>query len=300
MEIVEFNGWPGCVRLSDGRTETIITTDVGPRIMRFAYVGGRNILKEIPEEQGGTGESEWKIRGGHRLWISPELKPRTYEPDNSPVKKEEIAGGVRLKQDPGPLSGIAKTLEVTLLPGPGELRVNHVLTNMNQQAVEVAPWAISVLAAGGTAVIPLPEKIPHTVRLTHNQEWSIWPYTDLADGRWQFGSSFIRLVHDPGKGATKMGMAHREGWAGYALNEVFFLKRFERIEGGVYPDGGVNLEAFANRDFLELESLGSLESIEPGQSAGHSESWQLHELPTGIGPDCSEDEMRRALRSALE
>jgi len=84
MDIVKFKGWKNNVRLSNGQVEVIVTTDVGPRIVRFGFVGERNLFAEFKDQQGGTGEKDWMIRGGHRFWIAPEEKPKTYELDNGP------------------------------------------------------------------------------------------------------------------------------------------------------------------------------------------------------------------------
>jgi len=276
MEIVEFSGWKNNVRLANREVELIVTKDVGPRIIRFGFIGGKNLFAEVKGQQGGTGEDEWMIRGGHRFWIAPEEEPKTYELDNGPIEVEEIANGVRTIQPTGPLSGIRKTMEIFLADGTNDATVVHTLTNMGDKPVELAPWTLSVMAVNGMAVIPLPAKIPHTERLTHNQEWSLWGYTDLSDPRWTLGSRFVFLRQDTKCGPTKLGIAHREGWVAYLLDGYLFVKRFSRIEYSAYPDGGMNFETFSNEEFLELETLGPLVSLASGESVSHEEKWALY------------------------
>ena len=74
MERAEFNGWQDNVRLANGEIELMVTTQVGPRVVRVGFIGERNLFAEIEGQQGGTGEEEWMIRGGHRFWIAPEEK----------------------------------------------------------------------------------------------------------------------------------------------------------------------------------------------------------------------------------
>ncbi len=276
MEHIAHNDWDKNARLACGEADLIATLDVGPRILRFGFRGERNLLAEIAGQQGGRGEADWMIRGGHRLWAAPESKPETYEPDNDPVRAEPLhGGGVRLTPPVGKLTGLQKIMELVPLPAQNGVEVRHALLNRSDRAIAVAPWALTVMAPGGTAVVPLPAKIPHTERLTHNQEWSLWAYTDLTDPRLALGSRFVLLRHDPARGPVKIGMAHREGWAAYAQDGAVFVKRFERLDGAVYPDGNVNFEMFANEDFLELESLGPLTELQPGQSVAHRETWSL-------------------------
>lgn len=276
MEMVKFNGWERNVRLANREVELIVTADVGPRVLRFAFQGGPNVFAEIPGQQGGTGEKEWMIRGGHRLWVAPEEKPATYEPDNDPVAVTEIPHGVRTDQKPGPITRVAKRMEITLAPDRREVRILHTLTNRGRKPVLLAPWALTVMAPGGMAIIPLPKKISHAERLTHNQEWSLWGYTDLSDPRWTLGSRYLFFRQDRNRGPNKLGIAHREGWVAYQLEDLVFIKYFQRIEGKRYPDGGVNFETFSNEQMLELESLGPLMRLAPGRSVKHEERWTLH------------------------
>jgi hypothetical protein len=54
VEKVEYKGWSNCYRISNGEVELIVTGDVGPRVIRFGFVGGDNILKEFNEQIGKT------------------------------------------------------------------------------------------------------------------------------------------------------------------------------------------------------------------------------------------------------
>lgn len=275
QENVEFNGWQNCVRLANDEVELVITTDIGPRISRFGYIGERNMFAEFPEQQGTQGEDEWLIRGGHRFWIAPEIKPDTYELDNVSVEARLIDGGVKTIQPAGSILGISKSMDITLLPDSNSINIIHTLVNESDQVREVAPWSISVMAPDGMAVIPLPKHIAHTERILPNQKWALWGYTDFADSRWSFGSKYIFFRQDSSKGANKLGIAHREGWVVYLLDEFMFVKHFEWQDNCTYPDDGVNFETFSNEDMLELESLGPLVSLGAGQSTSLSEQWSL-------------------------
>lgn len=275
VQRVAYKGWDQNFRLSNGVVDMVVTAEVGPRIIRFGFCGERNLFAEMPDQLGRTGEKSWMIRGGHRLWIAPEQKPVTYELDNGPVVVRRTREGVRTIQPVGDLSGIQRLMDIQMASRGPEVRIVHTLVNRSRRTVVAAPWALTVMAKGGTAVIPLPKKIPHTRRLTHNQSWSIWPYTDFADGRWTLGSRYVLFRQDSRRGPGKLGVAHRMGWAAYVLPPYLFVKRFQWIEGATYPDGGVNFETFSNEHFLEMESLGPLMALKPGRAARHVEVWRL-------------------------
>src|ERR1700751_4892698 len=78
VEKTEYKGWKNCYRITNGEIEAIVTGDVGPRIIRFAFVGGQNLFKEFPDQLGKSGEEKFQLRGGHRVWKAPEDAVATW------------------------------------------------------------------------------------------------------------------------------------------------------------------------------------------------------------------------------
>jgi hypothetical protein len=86
VDKIEYKGWKNCYRVTNGEIELIVTGDVGPRVIRFGFVGGQNLFKEFPDELGKSGEERFRGRGGDRVWKAPEDHIGTYVPDNDPVE----------------------------------------------------------------------------------------------------------------------------------------------------------------------------------------------------------------------
>jgi hypothetical protein len=310
MQNVAYKGWKNNLQLSNGTVELVVTLDVGLRIIRYGFVGEPNVLKEYEEQMGKTGEETWQIRGGHRLWHAPEDAVRTYVLDNAPVKFEKLGeGSVRLVQPIEKLTGIQKEIDLTLnAEGTGVL-LTHRLRNTGSKVLELAPWALTVMAQGGTAIIPLPEKISHPGSLEPgeradyrgfppNQNLIVWPFTDLSDPRWRFGTRYITLTQDKNaKKPTKLGLAHKMGWVGYLNSGTLFVKAFDYQEGKTYTDGGSNFETFTNKDMLEVESLGPLKRIAPGKAIEHVERWRLLK---GLPNETTDAAIDANLRSRIE
>jgi len=293
---VEYGGWKNNVKLSNDRIELIATLDVGPRIIRFGPVGGPNMFKEFPEQLGGTGEPEWQLRGGHRLWHSPEAKPRTYALDNGPVELEKIHEfSLRLNQPVETENGIRKQIRISMTAEDNMVALTHRLTNVGPWSVELAPWALTVMDAGGIGIVGLPEKRPHTEVLTPDFPLVLWPYTDLRDSRLSLGARYITLAQDKGKSPIKYGMANMLGWAAYLAHGCLFVKYFDYDPIAVYPDFGCNFETFTNEDMLEVESLGPLTVLEPGDMIEHDETWRLDIDVPSVNDEASIDRFIRPL-----
>jgi hypothetical protein len=118
----------------------------------------------------------------------------------------------------------------------------------------------------------------HPDLLLPNRTITLWPYTDMTDPRVTWGSRYllVRQSDTAGK-AFKLGASVKDGWAAYVRDGVCFLKRFDYFEGMPYPDGGCSVECYTNSDpnMLELETLGPLEVLEPGEATEHVEHWFL-------------------------
>lgn len=277
VEKVPYMNLPNCYKLSNGTVEAIVTTDVGPRIIRYGFVGGKSMLAEMPDDKVTTEWGDWKPLGGHRLWHAPEVKPRSYSPDNDPVKVEVVGtNAIQLTQKVEPNTGIQKEIVVTLDESGSALTVLHRLSNKGVWAVDLAPWGLTIMAGGGVTIIPQEPYKSHDDYVLPARPMVMWHYTDLSDIRWTIGKKFIRLRTDASLTfAQKVGVMNKQGWAAYLLDGQLFVKRFPCVEGATYPDNGCNFETFTKGTFMEVESVGPMAKVEPGASVEHVERWFL-------------------------
>lgn len=276
MKKVTYKGWKNCLRLANKDIELIVPSAVGPRVIRFGFIGGENELYEDPKSLGKQGGKDWVFYGGHRLWHAPETMPRTYAPDNSPLAFEDHKNFVRVIQPVEKITGIQKKIDLTLDARRPRVRLVHRLVNRNLWPVELAPWSISVMAPGGRCIFPLPARGPHPVNLPPRSTLSLWAYTDMTDARWTWGRRYVHLRQDARTAEPqKVGAAVHDGWAAYYNGGRLFVKRFGWVPNAPYPDFGCNFETFTNKDMLEVEALGPTVRLEPGASAEHVEEWSL-------------------------
>lgn len=225
------------------------------------------------------------MRGGHRLWLAPEDWILSYHVDNRPVtwRRNGDAGELvieSLQNDPTP---IRKTLGIELAAEGSSVVVRHKAINEGGSPIQLATWGLSVMRPGGLEIIPQPPLGEHPRDILPNRRMVLWPYTDLSDPRWTFGTEYWLLRQEEGAPPTKIGLAHKRGWIAYLSDDLLFIKKFDLIPDENYPDGGCNFETFTNGEMLEIESLSPLKTLQPGESVTHTEHWalfSLDELPT--------------------
>ena len=299
-ETIPHAGWEHNLRLANDQIELVVTLDVGPRVISFHTKNGANVFKTFDEQLGGTGETEWMIRGGHRFWIAPEDLERTYHIDNHPPRHwvDSATGEFIFEAEQNAGGRILKTLGITISPDSAKVRVRHTAKNMDSKPLEFSAWALSVMKAGGTAVIPQPPLGEHPRDLLPNRTMVLWPYTDLTDPRFRIGRDFIVLRQAADRPPAKLGLSHKEKQIAYIVDDSIFIKSFDFIEGETYPDGGCNFETFTNREMLEVESLSPLRTVPPGGEITHIEEWTLLPLSGSVSTE-SDEALKRTLAPYL-
>ena len=277
IEKIPYGGWSNCYRLSNSQIELIVTADIGPRVIRCGFSGGQNFFKEYAAELGGTGEPDWKIRGGHRIWVAPEKGSITYELDNYPVEISNDRGVFTATSPTDPRTGLQKELTLILDPTEPRVHVTERIYNRTLFPLEYAAWGPTVMAPGGLGITGVPPRGTHPEMLEPTHPLICWAYTNLADPRWKFTLKYITLRQDPhATSPQKIGLFNPKTFGAYVLNGEMFLKQSAADPSKRYPDMGCSYQSFTNQDMLELEPCGPLEFVPPGGYAELNELWTLH------------------------
>jgi hypothetical protein len=263
--------------VSNGEVELVVTGDVGPRVIRFGFVGGQNLFKEFTDQLGKTGEEKFQLRGGDRVWKAPEDPIATWAPDNVPVEITITASGLIARAPVEPLTRLQKEIEVRMAASGAEVTVLHRITNGSLFSLEYSVWALTMMAPGGVAITGFPPRGRHPANLEATNPLVMWAYTNLADSRSVFTKKYMVLKQDPGNSeAQKLGMFNPNTWGAYVLDGEAFVKRAQANPGEAYPDFGCSFEFFTSNEFLEIETLGPLNKVLPGKTAEQVEHWSLH------------------------
>ena len=277
--------------------ELTVTTSVGPRVVSLRPLTGKaqNLFLQFPDNEQRA-QGLMYLRGGHRLWHSPEQIPRTYQPDDDPLAIKPLPKGIALAQPTEPKTGIQKAMKIEF-HGENTIKVTHALTNHNPWAVELAPWALTMLRAGGYGVIPLLPKGDHAGGdLLPNYSLVPWTYTDLSLPCWDMHRDYLAINVPKCPAPQKLGITNYPGWSAYWLDGVSFVKYSPVNTGATYPDFGSAFEVFSNGKMIEFETLGALTKLEPETSAQHTEHWTLL---TGLEKP-STDKAFAALKTEVE
>ncbi len=288
---MEYKDYGHCIHLTNGVIELVATVDVGPRIVRYGYVDGVNILNDNQnafdpvtddeyEKYFGKGK-QFNNYGGHRLWLSPEYYPDMYYPDNDQVEVEVFNNGIILTPPPQTENKVQLRMRITLDPDDTNVTIEHTVVNYGDRVKECALWALTVAAKGGTEIIPLNT---HDTGLLPNGKIELWPYTDLRTDNIYIGKKYV-TIRQPQTGRLKLGFELKKGNIYYVVDDTVFMKNYyPNYPTGNYPDGGVSYETYSCDFFTELETLSELKKIARSESLTHTERWSLCKKPCDFDP----------------
>ena len=261
--------------LEEGDIQIGIALDYGIRVRHLSIKGMENLYYQQPADlSDGFGTPDtWKLRGGHRLWLTPECDD-SYYPDDAPVSYTLKDNGVLIVQDVEPPLGIQKTLEITFRED-GTVYLLHNFYNRNDHPIVGASWGVNSLDASGEISIPYGG---NRGDFYPGRVLALWGDTYLGDPRLTFEKDRICAKYMPITDYFKIGVYCPTGEAvleskGQRLTMGFAVPDIRDL-----PDQGCNFELYMHKCFLEMETLGTIVNIAPGESASHWETWKLEKV----------------------
>ena len=184
VEIIRFLGLDKCFHVFNDTIDLVATTERGPNIVRFGFVGDRNEFLE---------KTPWGL-GGHGIKHAPESQDRTLIGIDQ-VTAKEYDEFVRLTQPTEKPTGIQKEMDIPLILKDNHLSIVHRLYNRGLWPVELAPWTSTFMSPCGKAILPLPARRPYgRDTLLPSSLLAIWAYCDLSDPRLIMGKKYVMPV----------------------------------------------------------------------------------------------------------
>ncbi|MDP3447283.1 MAG: hypothetical protein Q8S22_04395 [Eubacteriales bacterium] len=274
-QIRNYKHFGECLWLENGMWELGIPTSFGPRVLYFAQKGLENVFYEQPADADYLCTPEgWRIYGGTRLWLAPESAHALYAPEQNPVSTQWHDDTLVVTQVEDKNLHVMKQIEISEGEDPLSVDIVYRITNTGKQTLTGAPWAVSVMRAGGVLTVPFEAKT-REITAKPDRILSLWNTTSLNDPRLSFTNSAVEIAQRTQDDYFKVGLCCAAGTASYALEDQILTKTFPVNQNSVYPDGGVNLEVYACRWMLEFETLAPLGTILPDESVEHAERWTI-------------------------
>ncbi len=275
IEKTEFKGWEA-YHLTFGDTEMIVVTGIGPRIISLRVSGGENILW-VDETRITRGD--WHIYGGHRLWVSPENEG-CYAPDNDPCAITETDEAFTVTAPVVSMTGLQKRLTISFRDD--RFAIEHGVLNATDMLATGAIWALTCVAPKGVVTLPWGTGGEwDTKKIVFWNKWGGTHASDVESSQWGAGKDLFQIRPTGEEG--KMGTNSPEAWIALCRDDATFIKQFQYDSNTVYGDDNCCAEVYTCEHFIEMESLGPVTTLSPGEEMTHREIWTV--TGKAVSPD---------------
>ena len=302
--VIEYYGYKDCILLENKSTRVVLCPAAGGRVLEYSR-DGKNALYLPPGDEGWTyapGKRGGGMNAG-RFDIGPELTI----PAHPSLWKGKWTGkttgpfSAELTSPNDQPTGVRLVRDFRLDPKTSRLECRQKIENVGDKTVEYCHWSRTFALGGGICVIPISDtsRFPnHYVMYEEGALINARP----KDDRIRIRDGFLEILGAPRK--PKLGFDSRESWLAYAMpNDQMFVKSFEVDPNRVYNEvAGLTLSVwYPDGPMCELEPIGPMERLQPGESASFTETWLL--LPQnfpGRGEDLDLLKVQAAVHQSLD
>lgn len=290
VRAITHDGVPA-VELTTSALRLVAVTGFGPRLAWFGKTGGDNLLfwddVQKPQYIRSAPGKDWKLRGGHRLWVhggtAADENESTYRNDDAPATAEVRPDGFTVRAAYDAETRTRRSLSVRII-GDTRLELIHEIANEGDMLAAGGAWCLTCTKPGpGTRyVIPLGDGSEwDTTTITSFRCWAGHGTRSFREEQFAFaddayvltpkGQETKRMIRTP-RGVIAMSDSQRG--LTFAIRTAFDSE-------AAYP-GATNIATYVGPEnfMVEMETMGPAQTIKPGQRLTYRQEWFL--LPKAV------------------
>lgn len=278
------------ITLENGIIKVVIVPEQGGRILEFS-TENLNVLFRNPEFIGIKGDinaeykaENWLNYGGYKGWPAPQSKwawPPIFDIDlntfSYEIFKFKKSLMVALSSPVSETIGLKFIREIVIEDECNHINIRETIVNSNKEPVQWAVWGNTQALSPGYADIKLNSDV-FTGGITFYQDFDI-PSSNAYAVRKE-DRKILRLNCN-NEEKFKVGVVTDSGIIQYYCNAykdktLLFTQKFQYEGQVVYPHSS-NVEIYVDDmlPYTELEILGGISDIMPGENKSIEMVWQL-------------------------
>lgn len=274
---VSFFGYDDCIELRNETTRVVLGHQAGGRVLAYE-LNGVNAIYLKPGQEGWVwdGKNRTDLSGG-RCDIGPEkLIPKRDALWLGPWEAEVVGPGkARMTSVEDAATGVRLVRDFELDATSSRLTFTQTMHNVSDGVTRWCHWSRTFSTGHGIAVVPIDERTKFPDGYVMYGPGSVMDYKpDDPNIVWDGDCLVVRDT--PLR--PKLGMDSMVGWFAYlTTDDLLFVKQYP-----TYPDRVYNEMAaltisiwYKDQTVCELEPIGPMEELQPGESASFTETWTL-------------------------
>jgi Domain of unknown function (DUF4380) len=254
------------------------------RIVTFS-LAGKNILTAAKNSE----DNNW----GSTFWPSPQSAwnwPPPAELDPNPYSASLSGAVLTLASQTFAALGLSVTKQFSVDGSTGVVTIQYGLVNHGTQALSVAPWEISRVAAGGLTFFPMGEGLP-------SKGMQDLLKLQMSGGVAWFAYDAAAIAND-----QKVFADGHEGWIAHAGGNLLLVKAFSDIGAAQSAPGEAEIEIYtdAGHSYIEVENQGAYVSVAPGATSTWTVRWFLRQLDASVSVQPGSAELLSLVRGLIK
>lgn len=278
---VEAFGYQNCIALENNYVKVILDPNVGGRVLTYE-LNGKNILFENPALNGKTwkeGDPTFEVSAG-RFDIGPG-QTTPFRASFFNTWKGEITddNSARLTSPKDTILGIQLIRDFYLDKNSSHLKCIQHIKNISDTIQNYAHWSRTFAKGGGICLVPLNpnSRLPKGYAI-YKYGTSLIDFDPPEEEALRLRDGVLEILSTPIY--PKFVMDSNQGWIAYnSKDNLLFIKKFEANKNVIYGDMMNNQVSiwYYKDEKCEIEPIGPVETILPGEIVSFTEDWWLME-----------------------
>jgi hypothetical protein len=263
-----FSAW------ADENEDKVFTLKNGDVTMTINASKGGKILSLKHGDKEVLSQSRWPESFGSTFWTSPQKEwnwPPVPEFDKQAYTiQQQAEGRLTISSPVSGRLGMSVGKDFSIDTADGAFVVAYSIKNEGSEPRRVAPWEISrVPNADGIIFFETPVD-------------SIWP-AGLMTFESAHGAAWYKT--DEAQQNRKVN-ADGSGWLAYSSDGLLLVKKFQDLKPGEPAPDEAEVQVYVNRgkSYIELESQGGYQLLQPGEKLSWTVRWYLLPVETTAQP----------------
>jgi len=284
VQLIETNAYKDCIEISNQDTRMVLEPSCGGRILYFEHKGV-NLLYIDPDEDGYLLEDGKPPKSNlspcaGRCDIGPEMTTPSH-PDlwlGRWTANILDSGTVEMLSPEDTKTGVQLSRFFSLDQHLTKLKFTQVIRNISPDIKKYFHWSRTFCRGGGIAIAPVNTNDRYPEGFLTYGSGDVINFRPGPEANISCEDGLLQIT---GPASTqKFVMDLSEGWlASLTRDSRLLVKKFPIYSGKVYGEMASNNASFwyYEKEICEVEPIGPVEFLEPGDEASFTETWYAME-----------------------
>jgi hypothetical protein len=297
--LITQNSYQGCIELSNGTTRVVLEPNLGGRVLVYE-LKGNNVLYIDPQLNG------WIYKPGDKIEPSAgrfDIGPEFTVPSHPALWFGKWTGKItgpreaELISQKDTATGVQLVRKFKLADNSSFLEVTQVIKNVGNQVRRYGHWSRTFVEGGGISLTPLNPNSKYPKGYIIYGPGNIMNFLPDNEDNIRVRNGILEIIGTPSR--PKFVMDGDAGWLAYLTNDnQLLIKKYTVYPDRVYPEIAASTTSiyYFKEQFCEVEPLGPMETLKPGEEVSFTERWFLLDYPYPANKFADLDDILRIIK----